>query len=775
MTSIPAVKITRAGIEVNEVPTDLSVLEGRMDAVEAKNQEQDAIFETNDGRIIAVKSTADANATRLGDLADVESAVETLQALSHTEVSLDSVNDAITALQDASVSNAATIVAVQNAIDDLTTAKANQTDVTAIDAAIDALEALNPNDVSVTTLATKAQVDLKKSDGSKSTFGTEFKATVTGILDNSVFPADQDWANTYSLTTYKEAVPHGNGNVVTGFAGISATNNPDKKSINMGLVIENDADRFEHYAGIRGLGTSDVESEAFSNAHLIQFNNTIPFAMTIGKAMSAGNKLDRETTLNDIIPNYSNLSVIQVVRELSPVESSFYVDSGEATAPVILSKGQSIRKINLYDLKTTGIDNRYTPSVYDRSNVAGNSYVIVEPAEDATVEHCLSQSLGLWTNRADVNSAAYKLRTSMEFETIDALIASEELPSNVYTEESSNYTMGGNYSMYTYVIGAPYESLHAFKRLEKFVDRWSDKEYVLEAPHGVMQYDIFQYTVPAVIEHLYLSEDEKLDHANARTAWDITKEEVFDVVGLDVANGSHTNLDVDDYWQFPTGQYGSTNFDLASGSHDYYSYETENPFGNPFIPEASYAAIQGKYTNFNAVNYMSVDDVMKLCRVLARRGVMENGVRLINPDIFEALFQCRMTVEQPITAVSLDGTVDNCYGSLWRGVSCFGAPVRGPGVLPAEAYLRNDRATDLVKLSVGGTVPVIAAGDLTTWVVETPPQRCIVMPISANTGNYVTIYPDSHTVSLILTDDGIETRLAEYKSISAEIYKHLTK
>lgn len=770
--STPSVKITRQGIEVLEVPTDVTNLEMRMDAVEAKNIAQDVSLGVNGGTIAVLQGDIADNATRLGDLVAVEAAVVALQGLNPGSVTQSTVDAAIVALQDASVSNVATITAVSDALSALEAGK-----VTDSETAITALQGL-VGGIQVISLATKAQVDLKKDDESKVTFGSDFRSALTGILDNAVFPADQDWANTYVLTQDTVDNPP-YGTTITGYAGLDAAANPDKKSINMALVIENDTDRYEHYAGIRGLGSVAAESEAFSNAHLMQFNNSLPYALTLGKAMSAGNKLDRETRLNDIVPKYSNIAFIQVVREFSPVEVKFYTDSGEVDSPVILTGNQSIRKMQTFAAKEAAdADNRYPTTAYDRNQSLSDSYVIVEPAEDVTVEHCMSQSLGLWTNRADTTTAAYKLRTSVEFAKIDELIASNVsgATANVYTVAKADVdrVLAEKYSMYTYIIGGPDQGVHAFKRLEEFVDNWCDKEYILEAPHGTVQYDVFQYTVPALIELLYLTDDEKLDTSNARTAWDITKEEVFDVIGMEMANGAHVNLEMVNY-AFPTGQYGSSPLGVAFGTHYYYSYETANGYGMPFLPVANYEPINGKYSNYNAVNYMSVDDIMKLCRVVARGGVMENGVRLLNPDIFEALFQPRMAVSQPITAVALDGTVDNCYGSLWRGISCFGAPVRGPGVLPAEAYLRNDRATDIISLSVPGKIPVIAAGDLTTWVVETPPQRCIVLPVSATTGNYISIYPDSHTVSMILTDDGIETRLAEYKSITSEIYKHLAK
>ena len=152
--SVPSLKITRNGVEITEVPTDVSNLEDRMTAVEAVNAQQDALLATNGGKIAVIESQVDLNTTRLGDLAAVESAVAALQALNPDGVTQASVDAAIAALQDSATSNASTLVAVQDALTILETGK-----VAGAEAAIAALEALNPSNVSVTTLATQAGID----------------------------------------------------------------------------------------------------------------------------------------------------------------------------------------------------------------------------------------------------------------------------------------------------------------------------------------------------------------------------------------------------------------------------------------------------------------------------------------------------------------------------------------------------------------------------------------------------------------------------------------
>jgi len=75
------------------------------------------------------------------------------------ETGLASVNAALSALQNAQTSNAATLVEVHDAVNALKALNADEVDMATVTAAIDALEALNPNDVSITTLATSAELN----------------------------------------------------------------------------------------------------------------------------------------------------------------------------------------------------------------------------------------------------------------------------------------------------------------------------------------------------------------------------------------------------------------------------------------------------------------------------------------------------------------------------------------------------------------------------------------------------------------------------------------
>ena len=156
-----AVKITREGIEVNEVPSDLSNLEAkveqnRLDIAEnkARNDAQDGILGVNGDKISVLQGNVATNAERLGDLEAVEAAVDALKAVAGSSgTTIDSINNAITALQTASASNAATIVALNDALDELKTIN-----VAGAEAAILTLEDL-VGGVQVTTLATQSSVD----------------------------------------------------------------------------------------------------------------------------------------------------------------------------------------------------------------------------------------------------------------------------------------------------------------------------------------------------------------------------------------------------------------------------------------------------------------------------------------------------------------------------------------------------------------------------------------------------------------------------------------
>jgi hypothetical protein len=799
---MPAVKITRAGIEVNEVPTDLSILEARVTATEAVNASQDTTIGVNDGNISLLQGAVTANATRLGDLVAVEAAVTALEALSHAEVSLVSVNAAITALQDASVSNAATIATVSATLGDLRTSN-----VVVAEAAIDALEVL-VGGVTVTTLATSASVDLKVDDVSKSTFDTLFRTNVNSILTDGVLDVDNtDFSNLGTDIPYEE------GKLYNFDYRIPVSNIFEKRSINMGFEIMNKSGSFHHYEGVVGLGSTGASTTLFSNQGLKQFNATVPFALTVGAAITQ-NKMDRDHKISSLFPEMSNVSFTQVVRRLNGPEAAYYEGLADpTTADLNLKPGQSIRPIKEYrmytpdelaaddDLPTK--DPRYPATLYNFAAGGSNAYVIVEPAEELRIEHALSQSVGFWTNRADVNSPAYKLRAHIEFERMKTIASS-----------FTDVDLAPQYSMYPYTTSQPQAhqstladvpvvpsfldtdemySLTVSRRLDAWLTNLaaiadvtdefgvlvSGNEYILEAPHGVIQYDVAQFVATAAIEKAFNSPADYADDSNIKSAWDIFIDQVATPAGISMHGlirnpGFHGlgGVYADQGYDHERMQWGS---DVASVANNDINYGSHSGYTMGYGSYVGPTDLTGNYKNwyYNALCYGTVDNLMKLGMLVAERGVTAAGTRLIDADVMESLFVSRMTVGQPTTAAALDGRVDNCYGSLWRGVCGLGNPVRGPNTLPAEAYVYADLATDIDSLSFSSQPPSLSIGDLTTWAVATPPVRTITMPVSASTGNYMFIFPDSRTVGFIMSDDGSSLRLKEYKALTRELYNHI--
>ena len=117
MSAVPAVKITRAGIEVNEVPSDLSALEARVAANEARNTEQDALIASNGGRIGVVEGNV---SNLFADTALLDSTIGALDAIVRHETSgLDAVKTALDALRNDHLSNVATLLTINESLGEL--------------------------------------------------------------------------------------------------------------------------------------------------------------------------------------------------------------------------------------------------------------------------------------------------------------------------------------------------------------------------------------------------------------------------------------------------------------------------------------------------------------------------------------------------------------------------------------------------------------------------------------------------------------------------------
>lgn len=488
MTSMPAVKITRAGIEVNEVPTDLSVLEGRMDAVEAKNQEQDATLGVNGGNISVLQGDVATNTARLGDLAAVETAVAALQALSHSEVSLDSVNAAITALQDASVSNAATIAAVNTALTDLESGK-----VANAETAIAALQALNPGAVSVTTLATKAQVDTKQNRVTSISQG--FKDFGAALIDNAVRTGGplnlkrqsfQDWLTESGGDPFDN--PDNHPGIYTGYYL-----GDERHSYNMKLFMQKGDEEF--WAG-KGPRNPDVPVEVTKDDD-VSLPPTPPIGLLWAKM------IDRlwanpDVSFDQLYPEYANTNPLVAVRSLTPMEVNFletraaadantadlveFTDAHKSILPVTLKPGEKLKKIDLYTLRddvdellpralygqdsntggSTGTGNRNTASnprkVYANLFETSTEYkwVILRPASKLYVGDAMSHCTGFCGYTADVHSLSYQARSHYEMSKLKPLLEAKKVelmnPSAIYNtavKETLALKTGGGIGEYT--------------------------------------------------------------------------------------------------------------------------------------------------------------------------------------------------------------------------------------------------------------------------------------------------------------------------------------
>jgi hypothetical protein len=453
MSVSSTIKITRTGIEVNESPSDITPLESRMDAVEAKNVAQDGILGVNGGNISVLQGDVATNAAGLGDLAAVQAAVTALQSLSGTnETDLVTVNVAISALQDDAVSNASTLVAVQNALTTLESGK-----VANAEGAIVTLQGLI-GDVQVTTLATQDLVDTKQNRVTSISQG--FKDYLTSTIDagvgdlNTVLKTYGDWSVINGQDEAGEdATPYSWATEYYGsFPGDA------RQSYNMKAFVQKGEDTFWYGKGPKNpYNTSNV---AAGDNMILPLS---PVSALMYAKLFDNSMVQPNVSLTDLYPSYSNVNTLVVDRELSPLEVDF-IDTkfGAATldvpaeiaygehadkVPLKLKPGQKLKKISTFEYKEDADDfmprplhraKKFTETSgrnpsnirlvyqFDSANVdmisSDIKWVLLRPASELYLAECLSHSTGFWNSTSDIYDISYQVRSHYEMETLKPLM-----------------------------------------------------------------------------------------------------------------------------------------------------------------------------------------------------------------------------------------------------------------------------------------------------------------------------------------------------------------
>ena len=793
---MPAVKITRAGIEVNEVPTDLSVLEGRVDAVEAKNAEQDTRLVANGGNISVLQGNVATNATRLDDLALVEAAVTALEELSsQTEGEIDGIDRLISVLRSDTISNDAKLDRVSVKYDELLALNPTSISAQTLEAAINALSPFSDSDLSVTTLATKAQVDLKKDDVSKKPISQVTKDSIKATIDAGVLPLD---------TVYGSYDDDG----VTKYI-FDPTE--DKLVPNMRFYLKKGDEEFFY-----GNGRVNV-----NNQTRVDENNytEMPFNPVAGLVAAKYQELrywEPGSKMADVFPAWSNINFQTVVRELTLMEKSF-MEGNFATAnvavpdviardsehadklPIALKSTESILKIDLYPRREDprgSLTTRYFDLTVEP---IGKKYLIVRKSRELYIEDIFTLSCGIWSVRPNTELNPYLARTSIEAARIKTLVASGDdsfITSNASELHSSSthYDQMRKFSMHPLagVITQPWDDLNYAVKNSEHVDAWIETHsahdmYILEQEHGLTTYETGEYFACAVLEKTWEKNNpgDKEDYST----WSIAKELVFEPCG--VADKMFRYLDM------PAGPTGFLN-DTVVGHPDAIDPDQFASAGSYKIPY-----VNGEYpvltlnepSNYwygdesedrvgfilTSPVYARMADYAKILSVYTSRGILPDGSRFCKTETMESAITSRMSADEVEASVTLDGTREDCYGSIWRGMTPSTGVARGPGILPAKAYdLELATQMNFFTFDKGRTEDsvlnnYVEKGDFNILNPLCPPQRCIIYRHGFKAATVSILFPDHDTIMILGADDSTNLYLKGAVEVKNAVFDELSR